>query len=243
MLAPPNWLPSSAAHEAQRLLSVESVDAALVVRLATDERMRSVWREVTKHNKQGHTRSEMSEAWKHFRPPLSEQFTNEEAALALFFWYTCFFAHLRPTVRTIAEWGSLLATCRDEAERLRASAKVLRDLRLMPGGAQDWFQLGEISTQFQNIYANQIEEAADFYDEISENIINQKTQGGDSFTVERDFGNRAPRAYIRLLAPETRMLFGTPLYGSLATVASVALGCTVTTPQVREWARTAPTSL
>jgi len=34
MLAPPTWLPLSAAHEAQRLLSVESVDGALVVRLA-----------------------------------------------------------------------------------------------------------------------------------------------------------------------------------------------------------------
>src|SRR5262245_2730489 len=108
-----------------------------------------------KHNKQGHTRWEMSEAWKHFRPPLNEQFTDEEAALALFFWYTYFFAHLRPTVRTIAEWDSLLATCREQAERLRASAKVLRELRLMPGGAQDLFQLGEISIQFQDINANE----------------------------------------------------------------------------------------
>jgi len=91
MLAPPNWLPSAVVHEAQRLLSVESIDAALVIRLATDGRMRSVWREVTRHNKQGHTRSEMSGAWKHFRPPLNEQFTDEEAALALFFWCTYIF--------------------------------------------------------------------------------------------------------------------------------------------------------
>jgi len=89
-LAPPDWLPSAAAHEAQRLLSVESVDAALVIRLATDGRMRSVWREVTRHNKQGHTRLGMSEAWKDFRPPLNEQFTDHEAAVALFFWCACF---------------------------------------------------------------------------------------------------------------------------------------------------------
>jgi hypothetical protein len=185
----------------------------------------------------------MRGAWEHFRPPLNEHFTDEEAALALFFWYTYFFAHLRPTVRTTAEWDSLLATCRDQAERLRASAKVLRELRLTPGGAQNWFQLGEVSTQFQNIHADNIERAAICYEEISDIIINRKTQGGDSFTIERDFGNRSPRAYVRLLAPETRILFGTPLYGTLATTTSVALGCTVTTPQVREWARECLTSL
>jgi len=172
--------------------------------------MRSVWREVIKHNKQRHTRWEMSEAWKHFRPPLNEQFNDEEAALALFFWYTYFFAHLEPTVRTIPEWDSRLTTCRDQAKQLRASAKVLRELRLMPGGAQNWFQVGDISIQFQNIYANQIEDAAGFYDEISETIINRKTKEADWLTVERDFRNRTPRAYIRLLAPETRILFGIP---------------------------------
>jgi len=197
-LAPPDWLPSAAAHEAQRLLSVESVDAALVIRLATDGRMRSVWREVTRHNKQGHTRLGMSEAWKDFRPPLNEQFTDHEAAVALFFWCACFFAHLRPTVRTVAEWDSLLATCRDQAERLRASAKVLRELGLTPGDAQNWLQLGEVSIQFQNNHADNIERAANCYDEISEIIIDRKTQGGDRFTIERDFGNRSPRAYIRV---------------------------------------------
>ena len=160
--------------------------------------MRSVWREVTRHNKQGHTRLGMSEAWKDFRPPLNEQFTDHEAAVALFFWCACFFAHLRPTVRTVAEWDSLLATCRDQAERLRASAKVLRELRLTPGDAQNWLQLGEVSIQFQNNHADNIERAANCYDEISEIIIDRKTQGGDRFTIERDFGNRSPRAYIRV---------------------------------------------
>ena len=38
-----------------------------------------------------------------------------------------------------------------------------------------------------------------------------------------------------MLATETRQLFGTPFYGSLAKVASVALSKDITLIQVRKW--------
>jgi hypothetical protein len=46
MLAPstfPKWLPRAVALEAQRILSADTADAAIALRLATDERMKPVW--------------------------------------------------------------------------------------------------------------------------------------------------------------------------------------------------------
>lgn len=54
MLAPPvfpEWLPPVVVCEAQRILSSEGADEELVLRLATDHRMKAVWPVLEKHKK------------------------------------------------------------------------------------------------------------------------------------------------------------------------------------------------
>jgi len=85
MLAPtsfPKWLPPAVALEAQRILNTESADAALVRRLATDPRMKLVWREISKLKFE---RPKLETPIIGLRPPLSEQLTDQEAAFVLLF--------------------------------------------------------------------------------------------------------------------------------------------------------------
>jgi hypothetical protein len=53
--------------------------------------------------------------------------------------------------------------------------------------------------------------------------------------VERDTGDAQARCFAILFADQCRRLFGSPLYGVTATVASVALGRKLTTRVVRGW--------
>jgi hypothetical protein len=56
--------------------------------------------------------------------------------------------------------------------------------------------------------------------------------------VERDTGDAQARCFAILFAEQCRRLFGTPLYGVTAAIASVALGRALTTRTVRDWANT-----
>jgi hypothetical protein len=231
MLAPtfPEWLPAAVALEAQRLLSLdlEIADAALVRRLAMDPRMKSVWRELS-DLKFG--RPKLEAPIIDLRPPLSDQLTDHEAALVLLFWYAYFFARFPTTVATISEHDALLASCEDTAKQLRDAATVLRELPSKLSRCE-LLQIGDLSPQFGDIYAKSVEEAARFCDEATAEIIKQKAI--DPLVVDRPGHHRAARGYILNMAGQ----IGKPLYGTLATIASVAVDCSVTKQQVIDWTR------
>jgi hypothetical protein len=225
----PKWLPPAVAREAERILDRKNPDAALVHRLVTDERMKSVWRELTKP-KDFLARPQISEPWANMRGPLPD----EDNALTLFFWCAYLFGRAGIIVGTAKEYDAMLATYRKQAEQLRASALVLRDLHLVSGLADNFLQYGDISKQSADIHANQIEDAANFCDEIVEAIIELKA--ADPLIVDRDYGNREARGYVRLMSIEMHRLFGQLMAGTLATVASVALEIEIADKQVRNWA-------
>ena len=56
--------------------------------------------------------------------------------------------------------------------------------------------------------------------------------------VQRDMGDARARYFVILFASQCRQLFGSPLYGLTATVASVALGRQLTPRPVRQWVST-----
>jgi hypothetical protein len=173
MLAPtsfPEWLPPAVALEAQRILDTESADAALVHRLATDPRMKSVWRELSKLKFE---LPELGAPIFNLRPPPCDQLTDQEAALVLLFWYAYFFARFPITVATLSEHGALLASCGDTAKKLRDAAATLRELPSKLSRCEV-LEIGDLSSQFGNIFAKNVEEAAQFCDEAIAVIIEQK---------------------------------------------------------------------
>jgi hypothetical protein len=242
MLAPtfPEWLPPTVADEAQRLLAThEIVDADLVLRLATDARMQSVWRHLLKH-RHFPNRPRISDSLRVIVSdttliPPSDHLSDQEVALTLFFWCAYVFAFLKPTVSTVSRHDVAIANCRLEAARLRLSAARLRGLYLIPSDEHQ-FLPPDISNQAADGEAYFVEQAAKFCDEIEAALIKLKVAEAP-LIVDRDHGHNEARGYIGLLAVETRKLFGSTLVGTLKKVASVALEKEITDKQAENWSR------
>jgi hypothetical protein len=231
MLAPPTfpkWLPPAVALEAQRILSTENADTALVLRLATDERMKPVWHQLKKFALVSAKPSEWSElvsdrSGVQLPPPHSD-------ALTQFFWCVYMLAIIEPAVGHFSGFDLPIASYHLVAARLRLAAATLRQLKLQYG------QNVDLGNQFTDIHASQIEEAATFCDEHVEAFSKINTAEAP-LRVNRIHGNREARGYVRMLAAEARKLFGKAALGNrtLARVASVALAKKVSETQVRKW--------
>src|SRR5215831_11719966 len=242
MLAPtsfPEWLPPAVIDEAQRILFDDlDADAELVLRLTTDKRMKPVWDELKKENHRLAARSVLEACVSHVvvpgEAPLSS-LTDRDAALTLFFWYAYAFAFMKPKVGKVSSRDVLITRCKAEAAVLRLSAIRLWELDLSPAHK---FLPTELSEQF-NAHHDNVEVAAKFYDEIAKALIKVKAAEAP-LIISKDYGNRDTRGYVRMLATETRELFGKTLTRSLAKTASVALMKEVSPNQVRKWTERLP---
>lgn len=232
MLAPslPAWLPTAVADEARRILEYTE-DPALVIRLATDNRMKRVWAALSKLK---FVRPELDEEVLGMRGALlDDQLTDQEAALTMFFWCAYAFARRPIALVTISELDTLLASCEDTAKQLRNSAATLRALPCKLSGSEG-FEVKDVEQWVAESHAKQIEEAAEFCDGAVEKIIRLKGfEGLDPRVVDRPGQYRAARSYVRHLAAQ----ISKPLYGTLAAIASVALDHPITKEQVIEWSR------
>src|SRR5262245_26416007 len=191
MLAPtsfPKWLPPAVTDEAQRILFDDlGADADLVLRLTTDKRMKFVWDELKKDSYKLAARSVLEMCVSHAVVPREippSSLTDRDAALTLFFWYAYAFAVMRPRVGTISSRNLPIARCRLEIARLRLSAVNLRVLHLE---VRD-FLPADITKQFADIYANNIEEAAKFFEEIEAALVELKAAEAP-LVIKKDFGN------------------------------------------------------
>jgi hypothetical protein len=247
MVAPtsfPGWLPPAVMDEAERILFLTALDADadLVLRLTTDKRMKPVWDELKKENHKVAARSVLETCVSHVivpreAPPSS--LTDRDAALALFFWYAYAFAFMRPSVGTTSRLDLPIADCRLQAARLRLSSAKLRGLYLVPAEVRGY--LPGDTEQFADIYANKIEEGAKFFDEIEAALVKLKTAEAP-LMISKSYGNGDIRGYVRVLATETRKLFGKTFIRSLARTASVALLKEVNPDRVRKWTERLPRS-
>jgi hypothetical protein len=220
------WLPPAVMDEASRIMAADKCDAALALRLATDDRMRAVWNELSRHNPIGRLRDVWTTVMAgrvNVPPP------NTSNALALFFWVAYTIASLGAVAGKVSPLNLPIAEYRLEAARLRLSAANLRKLAANNG------EMIQGESQFTGIHASQIEDAAAFCDEVVEELL-QIQRAEAAAIVERDHGRKKERGYIRLLAVEVSNLYGkfSP-DRTLARVASVALMKEITGAQVRKW--------
>jgi hypothetical protein len=123
----------------------------------------------------------------------------------------------------------LISSCDNTARKLRDAAAFLRELPNKLSRCEV-LQVEDMSSQFGNIFAKNVEEAAQFCDEAVGALIQQKL---DPLIIDRPGKHRTARAYVLNLAGQ----ISKPLYGTLATIASVALDCDVTKQQVIDWLR------
>ena len=267
MLAPiafPKWLPPAVAQEARHLLKVRHSEVAL--RLATDDRMKFVWRELKKYKvpSGGVYQGELPpgflpvtwpDAWKDLpfgygglRSAVAKYFfdnqlTDQEAALALFFRHArCYADPQVSKAGTVAERDAMVAVYREHARQLRKSAAEMRRIA-KPKDNPAPFGEGtpeDGSARIVLSLIKNVERAAGFFDYSAASTL----MAGSHFPPikrARHKKNLHARGYVRSLATVTRKLFsGGPLYGTLATVASVALEKDITKDQVIDWTKGLP---
>ena len=120
----PAWLPTAIANEARRILEYakDPAGAALVIRLATDIRMKRVWVELSKLKFDRPHLDKLKLVLKLGGPLLDDRLTDQEAALTLFFRWACVRARAPIALITISELDALLASCESIARELRKSA-------------------------------------------------------------------------------------------------------------------------
>jgi hypothetical protein len=221
----PEWLPPDVAAMANRCWNAPIADRALVLRLATDDRMRGVWRELAKR--------------KPVRPGGGSR--------GLFFVFAFAYAGMPTMAIPLAELTALQKACEQQAALLRTAADWLRK-------ADEIAAVLDISFVFTWEKPQSAEppyplaggdcvpgvlEAAAYFDAIAPAIA-RLCAAGHPLVVDRGQGSLGPRGYTRLLALRVREMFGSPLYGTLATTANVALSPTVpiTAKQVIYWCST-----
>jgi hypothetical protein len=225
MLAPPTfpkWLPAEVAIEADRILNAGTADDDLVIRLATDERMRFVWRALSKPC--ARARPQLSETWA-IMTKVDVEPPQDSDPLSLFFWCAYTLASLKLVASRVPRADLPIAEYKMLAAELRFCATMLRRLNFQH--SDDW--------DFGDRHIKEIEGSADFCDRITDAFGKVKAVQAP-LVVRRSHGNLRARGYVRMLAIEARKLFGKPaLYRTLATVASVALMKRITDVQVRKW--------
>jgi hypothetical protein len=162
----------------------------------------------------------------------------KDRALHYFFWHACYLAgHVSVSASAM---NSYRKESEYQASKLRAAAELLDTVRL----SALWFILAENGFPFdvtdtdaiQAEHSANIKRAAYFWESFAA-AISRGLANGHPLIIERSHGNEPARAYVGMLERETRKIFKSSLYGTLATVASVALSQKVTKDQVVFWCR------
>jgi len=226
MLTPglPGWLPP-AVGRAVAVIRDDGppLNKELVLRLAADKRMEAVWREVGKRRRtwQGRTISNKPITW--------------EEALGVFFLQAFHFAALPVPAITTAKLDGLCKAYERGAAQLRTLAKEMAQLnQSLP---LSLLLQHECPTLWEDVdHGANIIKAAGQLQSIAAALANIHSP----HIVARDFGKADERGYVRSLAEIARRLFGSPLYGTIATVANVALQpkSPITPKQVINWCST-----
>jgi hypothetical protein len=237
----PRWVPWFVAVFANdvlanNILSSNNSDRELIWRLTTDPRMERVWPQIANLKGEwpsfrilaGNPRKKLGSV----RHP---QRTEQDENLINFFVWAYLLARAPIKITTTSELDTLLASCTKMSKQFRKSAAILRALPSRLSGS-DRLDVDSVEHRTAESHAKQIEDAASFCDNAAATINELKASAGFNPQVVDRAGyrrHRRARAYTRQLAAQINQ----PLYETIATVASVALDCSVTKQQVIDWTR------
>jgi hypothetical protein len=252
MRAPHDWMPAGARYVANILLSEGATDdeRALITRLSSDARMRSVWRAIGKvrsaarasGKSRGGSRVDERWTWVNRFSVIPDELNDADLADGLFFHDAYFHAHHRVETHTLHDVEEEEQPARETVEQLRAVAKRMRKTllpSLPPGeGELDDATMAAFMAAFAEDFrhAAAIKAAADFFGAKQAESERRSRSGNDVTLVERNRADKDLRAYVMLMAVSAHRLLGSWMYETIATVTNVALGeDDVTKDHVRRW--------
>jgi hypothetical protein len=190
-------------------------------RLTSHRKMMGVWRTLQRTPARPEASSEWGAIYKHFRAEMPDDIGGslQDKACAVFYFHALVnFSGLRPGV----------VMTRSQFNR----------------GREVWFELAEIcrseaDTVAVDDLAAALTRVGHHFEQLGQMLI--MPASGAPYVIERssrDRGDDEARVQLRWLAIITHKLFGQYLYGTLATVATVALQSTVTEKSARNWCAT-----
>jgi hypothetical protein len=217
----PTWVPEPVAQAAHTLrahyLKSKNVKFnAVLERLIADGRMGRVWKELSKHRREQH---EPTDAFFHSSrlASIDSQAAqdHQHAAMASLFNFAINLAVDAPGVIARNELQRVRNRMLDKVEALRLAADELR-------------RYGQAAAAKVN------EDIARSHEEQLPKMV------ASPLVVDRDTGDAKARGFCILFTGYCRQLFGSPLWGITAIVASVALGREISARAVREWCDSHP---
>jgi hypothetical protein len=214
----PAWVPGAVRGEALRLFADAQSDEekSLLRKLLTDERMRGVWRELGNPIRSPACAAVRDE-WPGGAVP--DGLTDQEVAIALFFFraYQC--AQHKVQTMTLATWEE------KHQLRLRLTRQLRQDATLLE---LNWFGDREAEAHAAAIWT-----AANFFERREMELFLNPSPA----LVKRNQGDPHLRAYAVIMASVARRLFGNFNYGTIAKLTNVALepSVEVSTANVRDW--------
>jgi hypothetical protein len=213
----PAWVPSPVAHVARQKAS-EDV-AQFLTPLVQDQRMRRVWRELSKRRRRDGKFLHPAAAWW-----IDETNAEERQGAAMAKLLT---AALQYAARPRA------TSTRRKAERMRNhNLEMARQLR----ADADALGVDKSDERCRRLIA-----AANTYEEIAKNVEwHLRSQGQGYYypwpmVLDRDRGDPADRWLACAISYTCRSLFCSPLYGITAIVMTVILDREITPGAVRQW--------
>ncbi|MCX7314451.1 MAG: hypothetical protein NTV56_22760 [Alphaproteobacteria bacterium] len=201
----PDWLPPAVAKQARRIeaQSLSTDQRAILLRLATDPRMRGVWNELTRRDRRGGGYFHPAK-----RPIGMPALTREEAqaeALGELFHFAFCAARDRLEVSKPEDGAHLKAKLLENARVLQEIADDMAAINLAyPLAAADAAALRRVAGWHEDGAA----------------LLRTPS---DPLTIHNDRGGRVVRGVQIIIAVWLRDAFGRPLHGTAATLAAVAL--------------------
>ena len=200
----PDWLPSEVARQARsieaRCSSAEQ--HAILLRLATNTRMKTVWKELSRRNRSGGGFFHPAK-WRLVKPEQTQDDIQADALGELFRF--AFQAACDRVAVSKPEDGALLKA------NLHERARVLREI------ADD---MAPMADPLAAVCALVLRRVADW----QEDCVALLRPPSDPLTIQNDRGDRVVRGVQIIIAVWLRETFGKPLDGMAATLAAVALG-------------------
>jgi hypothetical protein len=192
--------------------------------LITDSRMETIWRSLEKR-RPALARHELAAEY-----GSPHDMTDAEVAMVLFLRRCVLYGTCRNVIDTVGELRKWAKSYQDQARRLRAEAKEIRDRDCSGMPMEE-----EIEVQ-----ARVLEKVAAWCDQEAAIYRDAETANDpESPTIKRNKGWRREMGLVDMIADSARSIYGSPLYGITATIVNVITGRDNVTPyHVRDWLKT-----
>jgi hypothetical protein len=220
----PEWVPKPVADRARELAQRGPPSPGLL-RLATDERMKRVWRELCRRHRDG---GDYLHPVRILPKELAQVEDRQGAGMAILFSnaLAVAFDERWATTSTSKEAEAAREGYKEGAAWLRVPARALNErvTSLSSHPDNDTFRLWAIDA------ARKLEDAATVLDELAQTEA-------EAELPDRNRASPRERQVGVKLVEFCRTVFGTPLFGLVAIIVSVLFESKITPSTVREWAQ------